>query len=84
MEEAIRKMTSLPAQRFNLKTKGSLREGLDADITVFDPKTITDRATYQDPRVKPSGIEYVVVNGAVVLSGSEFTEERPGRVIRRI
>lgn len=83
MEEAIRKMTSLPAQRFNLKTKGLLREGFDADVTIFDPKTIIDRATYQDPRVKPSGIEYVIVNGAIVLSGNEFTEERPGRVIRR-
>ena len=83
MEEAIRKMTSLPAQRFNLKTKGLLREGFDADIAIFDPKTIIDRATYQDPRVGPIGIEYVIVNGAVVLSGNEFTEERPGRVIRR-
>ncbi len=83
LEEAIRKMTSLPAQRFNLKSKGLLREGFDADVTIFNPKNVIDKATYRNPRAKPDGIEYVIVNGSLVLRKNEFTKERPGKVIRR-
>lgn len=83
LEEAIRKMTSLPAQRFNLKSKGLLKEGFDADITIFDPKNVIDNATYQNPRAKPDGIDYVIVNGSLVLKKNEYTKERPGKVIRR-
>jgi N-acyl-D-aspartate/D-glutamate deacylase len=81
METAVQKMTSLPAQRMGLMDRGLLRPGLYADITVFDPKTVLDRETYQDPHTFPSGIEYVLVNGQLVVDGGRQTEACPGQVL---
>lgn len=79
LEELVRKMTSLPAQRFGLADRGLLRPGMAADIVVFDPDTITDRATYQQPRQFPVGIEHVLVNGQIALRGGETTGVVAGR-----
>src|SRR6185295_14627734 len=65
LEEAVRKMTSLPADRFLLANRGRLAEGAFADIVIFNPETIEDIATYQSPRQYPKGVEYVLVNGAI-------------------
>jgi len=82
LEEAIRKMTSLPAQRMNLQDRGLLRPGMAADIVIFDPDRIIDRATFTDPHQYPDGIEYVFVNGSIVLEHGTMTGQRPGRAQR--
>ena len=79
--EAIRKMTSLPAGRLGLWDRGLLRPGLKADLVVFDPDTITDKAQFGDPHRYSEGIEYVVVNGELVLEGGKMTGKRPGEVL---
>jgi N-acyl-D-aspartate/D-glutamate deacylase len=81
LEEAVRKMTSLPASRFGLEKRGLLKTGWRADVTVFDPKAVADRATFERPREYPAGIEYVLVNGAVVIERGEHTGKRPGKVL---
>ncbi len=83
LEEAVRKMTSLPARRMNLAERGALRAGWAADIVVFDPKTIADRATYQEPRLYAAGIEYVIVNGEIAAERGRQTAARAGRLLRR-
>jgi N-acyl-D-amino-acid deacylase len=83
LEEAVRKMTSLPAQRMNLPDRGELRKGFAADIVVFDPDTIEDLATYEDPRQYPVGIDYVIVNGEVAAEKGAQTPARAGRLLRR-
>jgi N-acyl-D-amino-acid deacylase len=83
LEEAVRKMTSAPADRLGLKDRGRLADGLKADIVVFDPASVRSNATYDEPRQFPDGIEYVVVNGVVVVDGGEHTGALPGRVLRR-
>ncbi|MFQ6052760.1 MAG: amidohydrolase family protein [Candidatus Bathyarchaeia archaeon] len=83
LEEAVRKMTSLPAQTFGLRRRGLLRPGMWADIAIFDPDSILDRATYKDPIRFPAGVEYVIVNGEVTVEGGEHTGTRAGRVLRR-
>ncbi|MBW1868614.1 MAG: D-aminoacylase [Deltaproteobacteria bacterium] len=82
LEEAIRKMTSLPAQTFRLKKKGLLKEGLDADIVIFDPDTVLDKATFDDPRQKPEGIVWVLINGEVAVEEGRITGEATGKVLR--
>ena len=81
LEEAVRKMTSLPAARFGLEERGMLKRGWRADVTVFDPRTVADRATFEKPREYPVGIAFVFVNGAMVLERGEHTGKRPGRVL---
>jgi N-acyl-D-aspartate/D-glutamate deacylase len=81
LEEAIRKMTSLPAQVLGLKNRGLLREGYGADIVVLDPDTVADTATYENPKQYPKGVEYVLVNGKVVIDHGNHTGERPGKVL---
>lgn len=83
LEEAVRKMTSLPAQTFGLKGKGLLKERFDADIVVFDPATIIDRATYIDPNQGPEGIDYVFVNGVTAAEKGRTLGATSGRVLRR-
>jgi N-acyl-D-amino-acid deacylase len=83
LEEAVHKMTGLPARRFGLEGRGELKEGWCADIVVFDPQAVTDTATYEDPRKYPRGIECVVVNGQVVAEKGKQTSARPGRLLRR-
>ncbi len=82
MEEAIRKMSSLPAETFRLKDRGLIREGSWADIVVFDPKTVTDNSTYKDPHHYSTGFKYVLVNGTVVVENDNHTQARPGKVLR--
>jgi N-acyl-D-amino-acid deacylase len=82
LEEAIRKMTSLPAQRMNLHDRGLLRPGMMADLVIFDPERILDRATFADPHQYPDGIEYVFVNGKMVVERGAMTRQRPGRALR--
>ena len=81
LQEAVRKMTSAPAARYRLRNRGLIRPGMAADVVVFDPETIADRATYEDGRQYAEGVEYVAVNGRLVLDGGRMTEERPGRVV---
>ena len=83
LPEAIRKMTSFPAQRLGLPDRGLLRDGFKADIVVFNPKTVKTHATREDPKQYPVGIEYVIVNGQVVIDRGENTGALPGRGIRR-
>jgi len=82
LEDAVRRMTSLSAQRLGLKDRGLLREGYWADVVVFDPNRITDRATFSSPKQYPDGINYVLVNGHVVIDRGNHTGERPGVVLR--
>jgi len=82
LEEAVRKMTSRPATRVGLQDRGILRPGMAADITVFDPETIEDLATFQNPNRYSVGVHYVFVNGRAVVYDGKITDERPGRVLR--
>lgn len=83
LEDAIRKMTSLNAAKVGLRDRGVLRAGQFADVTVFDPKRVIDRATYTQPFQYSEGIEYVIVNGQLVFDQGRHTGARPGRAIRR-
>lgn len=82
LEEAVRKMTSLPARVIGLESKGIIREGMDGDIVVFDPATVGSLADYDDPARYPRGIEHVLVDGRFVVRDGEVTGETPGDVIR--
>lgn len=81
--EAIRRMTSLPARKIGLRDRGVLCEGMWADIVVFDAVKIRDKATYQNPAVYAEGVEYVLVNGVLVVEKGRHTGARPGRVLSR-
>lgn len=81
LPEAVRKMTSLAADQFGIQERGRLKEGFFADLVVFDPKTVLDRATYEDPKQFPTGIETVVVNGVVTVDNGEHTGARAGRAL---
>jgi N-acyl-D-amino-acid deacylase len=82
LEDAVRKMTSWPATRMRLFDRGALREGLWADITVFNYERIQDNATYENPMALPSGIDYVLVNGQLVVDHGKHTGAKPGTVLR--
>ncbi len=81
LTDAIRKMTGLPASRLGLTDRGQIELGYFADIVVFDPETIIDKATFEDPHQYPEGIRLVFVNGQLTVTGADFTETRAGRVI---
>ena len=82
LEEAVRKMTSFPARRFKLDGRGLLAPGYAADIVVFDPNTISEGATYDEPKRSPEGISHVLVNGMPVIESGVHRGERAGAVIR--
>lgn len=82
LEDAVRKMTSAVATRLSIDDRGVLRPGMYADIVVFDPETVADRATFEDPHQLSVGIEEVFVNGVQVLRGGEHTGAKPGRIVR--
>jgi N-acyl-D-amino-acid deacylase len=83
LESAIRSMTSLPAAVFGLKERGVIREGAAADLAIFDPAAVRDRATYTAPHQLAEGMAYVLVNGVVVVDHGTFTDALPGRVLRK-
>lgn len=82
LTEAVHKMTSLPAKRVGLHERGLLRAGFYADVTIFDPKTVLDRATFEMPNQHPEGIKYVVVNGQISVDNGQRTAALAGRVLR--
>ncbi len=82
LEDAIRKFAALPAQRLRLADRGVLKEHMWADIVVFDPATVRDLATYENPNQLSQGMQYVLVNGALVIDGGAMTGQLPGKVLR--
>ena len=82
LPDAIRKFTSLPAQRMRLTDRGVLKQGLWADVVVFDPATIKDLATFENPNQLAQGMDYVLVNGVPVIDGGKMTGKLPGKVLR--
>ncbi|MEY2902981.1 MAG: hypothetical protein RLY89_2087 [Bacteroidota bacterium] len=83
LEEAIRRMTSLPAQKFNLSDRGLLRDGFAADIVIFDAATIKDQSTYDQPHQYSTGFDYVLVNGVITVDGGKHNGKRAGTVLRK-
>jgi N-acyl-D-amino-acid deacylase len=83
LEEAVRHLAAHAARRFGLRDRGLLREGMAADVVVFDPATVADRSTYDDGRWLAAGVEHVVVNGELVLRDGRRTDALPGRALRR-
>jgi N-acyl-D-amino-acid deacylase len=81
LEEAIRKMTSLPAQTFGFWDRGLIREGFAADLVIFDPQRIVDRATFAQPHQYPEGIRFVLVSGTVVINDGQHTDARTGKIL---
>ncbi|HEX6574785.1 MAG TPA: D-aminoacylase [Gemmatimonadaceae bacterium] len=82
LEEAVRRLTSLPAHNLKIKDRGELKPGYFADIAIFDPKTVADKATFESPHQYSTGMVHVFVNGAQVLSNGEHTGAKPGQVVR--
>lgn len=82
LELAVHKMTYMPAYRLGIYDRGLLRTGMAADITVFNPHTVKDMATYEEPFAFPQGIETVIVNGQKVYHAGVDTEQRPGQMLR--
>jgi N-acyl-D-amino-acid deacylase len=82
LEEAIRKMTALPAQKMRLADRGVLKAGMWADVVVFDPEQITDKATFEHPNQLSVGMDYVLVNGVAVVSRGKGTKALPGKILR--
>ncbi|MFZ1749738.1 MAG: D-aminoacylase [Saprospiraceae bacterium] len=81
LENAIHKMTLLPAKRMGITDRGLIKEGNYADIVIFDPKTIKDKSTFEKPHQYPEGIQYVIVNGVITVDNGVFTENRAGKVL---
>ncbi|MGE5861525.1 MAG: amidohydrolase family protein, partial [Ignavibacteria bacterium] len=84
LEEMIKKMTSLPADKLHLSDRGRIEKNKNADIVVFDYDKIKDKATFTEPHQYPEGIPYVIVNGEIVIKKSEHTGAMPGKVIRQL
>ena len=82
LEDAIRRMTSLPARTFRFNDRGLLRVGFAADILIFDPAKVKDLATYPDPHHYSEGFDHVFVNGVAVVNEGKLNENRPGRILR--
>ena len=82
LEDAIRKFSALPAQRMRLTDRGVLKAGMSADVVIFDPATVRDRATFDNPNQLSEGMEYVLVNGVPVIDQGKMTGALPGKVLR--
>jgi dihydroorotase/N-acyl-D-amino-acid deacylase len=82
LEDAIRRFTSRPAIRVGITDRGILRDGMKADVTIFNPATVRDVSTFVDPTHYSEGIVHVLVNGVAVVSGGKITDGRPGQVVR--
>lgn len=83
LEEAIRKMTALPAQTVGLQDRGILKENFWADIVIFNPDTVIDKATYMNPHQYPEGIEFVIVNGQIEVENQKYAKKKSGKILRR-
>jgi dihydroorotase/N-acyl-D-amino-acid deacylase len=83
LEQAVRKMTALPAERIGLRERGQVRSGWYADLVVFDPETVSDRATFAEPHQYPVGIDYVLINGRITVDDGTFRDVRAGTVLKR-
>jgi N-acyl-D-amino-acid deacylase len=83
LESAISKMTGIPAARMGMKERGTVKEGLVADLVIFDPDTVIDNATWEDPHQYPTGIPHVLVSGVAIVDYGKHTGAMPGRVLRR-
>ena len=83
LEDAIRKMTTLPARTFSLKDRGEIRPGNWADLVLFDPDKVTDKATFEAPHQYSQGFDYVFVNGSAVIAEGKRTGAQPGMAVRR-
>ena len=81
LEDAVRKMTSLPAQILGVRDRGQIREGFFADLVVFDPARVAETNSFERPKSYAAGVRFVLVNGAVVIDRGEHTGARPGRVL---
>ncbi len=81
LEDAVRKMSAFPAQRIGLADRGVLREGMKADIAIFDPATIRDLATFEKPHQYAEGVSHVIVNGQVAFENGSMTPARPGKIL---
>jgi N-acyl-D-aspartate/D-glutamate deacylase len=81
LEEAVRKMSAFPADRLGLNDRGRIKKDLAADIVIFEPKTVIDKATYTNPHQFPKGINYVIVNGKIVVKEGQHTGAKPGRAL---
>jgi len=81
LEEAIRRMTSLPAQKFQLRDRGLIREGMAADIVVFDEKLVGDQSTFSKPHAYSTGFRYIIVNGKLVIEEGRHTGTRSGAIL---
>jgi len=84
LEEAVRRMTSMPASRMGLQDRGLLREGMKADITVFDPENVKDLSTFETPHVYSEGINAVIVNGAITVYNGEHTGALNGKILKKL
>jgi len=82
MERAVQICTSVPARKLRLKDRGLIADGYQADLVIFDPQSISDAATYEDPHQYPSGISFVLVNGQVVVENGAHSGKRPGAILR--
>jgi N-acyl-D-amino-acid deacylase len=82
LQEAVRRLTSLPAANLHLAKRGTLAPGFTADVVVFDPATIADHASFDAPHQYATGVSYVLVNGTLVIDHGESTGARPGRIVR--
>jgi len=82
LEEAVHKMTLMPARRAGLSDRGLIRKGMCADIVIFSYERILDKSTYDDPSAYPEGIDYVIVNGQIVVENGKHTSRLPGKVLR--
>src|SRR5439155_692244 len=82
LEDAVRRMTSLPARTFHLRDRGVLREGMAADIVVLDPARVRDKATFEKPHQYSEGFDYVLVNGVITVENGKLTDNRGGAVLR--
>jgi dihydroorotase/N-acyl-D-amino-acid deacylase len=83
LPEAVFKMTQLPARTMGLQDRGVLAEGMKADVVIFDPLTVADEATFEEPHQYPTGIPYVIVNGQIAVENGEFQGIKGGKVLRK-
>ena len=85
IEEAVRKMTGLPAETLGLlqQNRGLLQVGFAADLLIFDPDSVMDKATFENPHQMSEGFDWVIVNGSVVRADGTFTEQTPGKMLRK-